>query len=586
MEQIADFVSIGDDEWVGSVAGDRFTVWTRGNAGEVYPNVVLPLTHSSGFEAGQRAMRAAIERSGLTTRKDFAEGSGVAVASGVFGGYAYLNLSFNRVMALRLPGGSIADVDMSFMGAADPPPHVGSKLDRSFLAGLRGIRYVFATLRTDALPQLQEDKHKIDALRESIGDVSEARDEDLRSCLERFGPIFEDLFETHLVVSGQAAICVAVLTKICDDKLADASMALRLLGGLGDIDSAAPSVSLYQLGRVVAADGELTAAFDAGLTGLEGRIAKLSNAAAEDFETRFEGFLNEFGSRGPNEWDIAAETWGTDHSLPLALIDRMRTADTSHDPEFQAARLTRDATLAKESAVSKLRGLNKWLFERSLRSATVCSQGRERAKTTIVAGIHELRLAARELARRTAERSGCDPSDMWFVTVSELDDFLAEPSLFGDIIARRRATYEKLSKLEPPFFFEGEPPPIETWQPRSRATEQTKPGTILTGLAGCSGIARGRARIVTHPGEPGQLGPGDVLVAPLTDPSWTPLFVPAEAVVVDVGAVMSHAVIVSRELGIPCVVSVTDATRSIPDGALIEVDGGAGTVTVISVPDD
>ena len=70
-------------------------------------------------------------------------------------------------------------------------------------------------------------------------------------------------------------------------------------------------------------------------------------------------------------------------------------------------------------------------------------------------------------------------------------------------------------------------------------------------------------------------------MAPLTDPSWTPLFVPVEAVVVDVGGQMSHAVIVSRELGLPCVVSVTGATGSIPDGAIIEVDGAAGTVTVL-----
>ena len=86
------------------------------------------------------------------------------------------------------------------------------------------------------------------------------------------------------------------------------------------------------------------------------------------------------------------------------------------------------------------------------------------------------------------------------------------------------------------------------------------------------------------PADPRGLKPGDVLVAPLTDPSWTPLVVPAEAVVLDVGAVMSHAVIVSRELGIPCAVSVRDATRRIPDGALIEVDGGRGTVTVLELP--
>lgn len=72
-----------------------------------------------------------------------------------------------------------------------------------------------------------------------------------------------------------------------------------------------------------------------------------------------------------------------------------------------------------------------------------------------------------------------------------------------------------------------------------------------------------------------------MLVAPITDPAWTPLFLPSAAVVVDVGALMSHAVIVSRELGIPCVVSVDGATRRIPDGALVEVDGTAGTVTVL-----
>jgi pyruvate,water dikinase len=87
--------------------------------------------------------------------------------------------------------------------------------------------------------------------------------------------------------------------------------------------------------------------------------------------------------------------------------------------------------------------------------------------------------------------------------------------------------------------------------------------------------------VVTDPSDPGDLGPGDVLVAPLTDPSWTPLFVPVEAVVVDVGGQMSHAVIVSRELGLPCVVAATGATTAILDGTLIEVDGAAGTIRIL-----
>ena len=78
------------------------------------------------------------------------------------------------------------------------------------------------------------------------------------------------------------------------------------------------------------------------------------------------------------------------------------------------------------------------------------------------------------------------------------------------------------------------------------------------------------------------LEPGEVLVAPITDAAWTPLFLVAGAVVVDVGALNSHAVVVSRELGIPCVLSVEDGTARLRDGMVLAVDGTAGTVTVAS----
>ncbi len=173
---------------------------------------------------------------------------------------------------------------------------------------------------------------------------------------------------------------------------------------------------------------------------------------------------------------------------------------------------------------------------------------------------------------------------MWFLVDTELDDYIASPASFAAIIADRRRVHAALSERIPPFFLAGQAPPLDEWERRDAILDSVDEGEVLTGLPGCLGVARGRARVVTDPADPRGLEPGDVLIAPITDPSWTPLFVPAEAVVVDVGAVMSHAVIVSRELGIPCAVSVTDATRKIPDGAIIEVDGSTGTVTVISLP--
>ena len=578
----AGFIPVGDGEYVGSNPSERFPVWTRGNAGEVYPHVIYPLTYTSSWDSGVRAMKAAVLKGGLIGNKDFSEGPDVAVASGVFGGYAYLNLTFARVTAIRFPGGKAEDVDISIMGQAEAPPHVAHPDDKSILASLRGLRHVVRTLRTKELPQLDADKAKVRDTRGRLGSLSQRTDDELRSEIDRLQPFFQELFTRHLFVSGQAAMMSGVLTKICEDNLDDPNMAIRLTAGIGDVESAAPSAALFRLGRLVADSDDLTAEFDSGLEGIEDRIAALDSRGAVEFAAHFERFLFDFGSRGPNEWDLGSEVWDTDHRLPLALIDRMRGADETHDPALQQQRLSTDRQIAVEDARSQLKGLTRKFFDRALQTTVLFSQGRERAKTTVVAGIHEVRMAVRELDRRAIERGGGgQKGDILFVTVDELDQYLTDPTSRSNDISERRRMFDFLSSLEPPFFIDGEMPPVETWPKRGGTLEHAMPGTVLTGLPGCTGLARGTARIVTSPGDPGALGPGDVLIAPLTDPAWTPLFVPADAVVVDVGAVMSHAAIVSRELGIPCVVSVTDASKKIRDGDIVEVDGDAGTVTII-----
>jgi rifampicin phosphotransferase len=156
------------------------------------------------------------------------------------------------------------------------------------------------------------------------------------------------------------------------------------------------------------------------------------------------------------------------------------------------------------------------------------------------------------------------------------------------VILERWALRERFAAVTPPFFISSQEqiPGIEEMEaaqgksrPKAAAT-----GEVLKGDGGSAGIARGPARIVLDPSDPRGLNPGDILVARLTDPAWTPLFLPASAVVVNVGALMSHAVIVSRELGIPCVVAVQNATDRIVDGAMLEVDGAAGTVKVLGMP--
>ena len=104
---------------------------------------------------------------------------------------------------------------------------------------------------------------------------------------------------------------------------------------------------------------------------------------------------------------------------------------------------------------------------------------------------------------------------------------------------------------------------------------------MLEGIPGSAGVARGAARIVTDISQAVDLEPGDVLIAPFTDAAWTPLFLSAAAVVVDMGGSVSHAVVVAREFGIPCVVSASNASRLIPQGAMVQVDGTNGLITIL-----
>jgi pyruvate,water dikinase len=103
---------------------------------------------------------------------------------------------------------------------------------------------------------------------------------------------------------------------------------------------------------------------------------------------------------------------------------------------------------------------------------------------------------------------------------------------------------------------------------------------VIKGVAASPGLATGTARVVHGPEDFEQMKPGDVLVAPITTPAWTPLFAMASAIVTDVGGPLSHGSIVAREYGIPAVLGTGVATRRIPDGQLITVDGNAGVVSV------
>ncbi|MGH9061745.1 MAG: PEP-utilizing enzyme, partial [Acidimicrobiales bacterium] len=167
--------------------------------------------------------------------------------------------------------------------------------------------------------------------------------------------------------------------------------------------------------------------------------------------------------------------------------------------------------------------------------------------------------------------------DVFYLQVDELDGL---PADVAGLVSRRRDEQRALAAIVPPVAFSGH------WQPTTTLAAVLTAGDTLHGLGVCGGRVRGRVRIV-RPDTIDDLQPGEVLVAKVTDVGYTPAFAYAAAVVTDLGGPMSHAAIVAREFGFPCVVNVHGATRRLPLGALVEVDGTTGEIRVLDLaPDD
>jgi pyruvate,water dikinase len=125
-------------------------------------------------------------------------------------------------------------------------------------------------------------------------------------------------------------------------------------------------------------------------------------------------------------------------------------------------------------------------------------------------------------------------------------------------------------------------PPISEWpKKKDRGGAVEAVGAVVQGVAGSPGTVTAKTRYISDLSHADELEVGEILVCSTTDPSWVPLFMIASAVICEIGAPGSHAVIVSRELGVPCVVSAAGASYKLPTGTLVDLDGSTGTITVV-----
>ena len=554
----------------------RFPLYCRGNVGEIVPEVATPLTSSITTPAFRHVFRSLFAGTGVFRREELDD---PAATGGLFGGYLYFNVSMMRTFAVRLPGMKPADIDAQMLGRSTAvPPYVRRPGDR---APARRPLIVFGLGRTALRrrpPDLDAGRAETIAWLRSL--PAAPTDDEVVALVEACTDRFASNLENLLVASMGAGIPMSLLERVAGRaEREEPGVFVRALSGLGTIETSRPAAALWSLGRVVASSPSLTAIFDDGVHGI---VARLREAGEDRFLRELEAFLAEFGHRGPNEVELASDTWATAPETALAAVERLRLAPDDVDPIAAGRRLADEREAATERILRAVAAPLRPAVRRLLATSARGAARREQAKGTLVLALSGVRSALFSLADRLVDDGVLpDRRSLFMVTSEELPELVRDPATMAEEIAARRARYEALNARVPPFFFDGAVPDPDTWPVRGEAVapgaSASRPES-LTGIGVSSGTARGRARIVRDPADPSAIQPGEVLVAPITDPAWTPLFLAAVAVVVEVGALQSHAAIVARELGIPAVVSVEGATARFADGDHLEVDGDRGVV--------
>ena len=569
---------------------ERWPHYTRANAGEVLPTPASPFGQSYGFDnCIMKGWQLGSTQTGFYELDEYRDSP--PEMCGFFGGYFYINLSCIRMQAVRNPAITVDQLDLAIFGdQPDSPKYEPHPEDEKPHLQPLADKHMQFVLSASEWPELHEERELADKERETRPDLKSLSDDELLKRLRDLQPLIENLSRNQMVSAGSSGIAPGMLAAV-GEAVGDPSIPVRLLASLGDIDSAAPSFAIWEMSRLVRNSDVLSDIFDSHSESIFEELNKSDSEEAVKFLEQFNRFLYEYGSRGANEWELSSETWETQPSIALKAIDQVRSQDDDRSPEIAAERLASEREDLVEEVREKLKEIGNDELTATFEGAIVAANMmvfRERSKTTLVKPLHESRMAIRELGRRHLEVGTIDSSEQIFMLLDEeLEAFVEDPSSFTEKLAKRYEDWKALWILEPPFFIKnGVVPGLSEWDKKATEdkTSTLSSGDVLSGVPGSPGITQGRARIVLDPSNPPDLQPGDIMVAPITDPAWTPLFLAVEAVIVNVGAQISHAVIVSRELGIPCVVSVNEATKLIDDGTTLKIDGTTGEVTILELP--
>jgi pyruvate,water dikinase len=355
------------------------------------------------------------------------------------------------------------------------------------------------------------------------------------------------------------------------------ALADQLIAGGSDVVSAQPVRLLAALAARARGDARLNGLLAGDATGRAVWDALHADPAFAEVAGGLREFLERFGDRCPDELKLEAASYA---DSPEALVQVLRAcAAAGSVPAGRGEELRAQAeTLVRERLPAERGALFFAVVEQARR--VVRERENSRFERTRAFGVIR-RLFSAMGARLAGAGALADPRDVFYLTTSELFAWLDGHSASGDLrglVAARRAEFDAYRLLpEPPHRFATRGPPALSALEPFPHPGGPPPAGVLRGTGCCPGVVRAAVRVIRDPRQPGELA-GRILVAEQTDPGWTLLFPAAAGVLVERGSILSHAALVARELGVPCVVGIPGLLDRLRDGEVVEMDGATGIV--------
>lgn len=506
--------------------------WTTANIGEAAPGVQTPLSMWSWIRGMSAGVAAAGRAIGVFTERNGFDGPIVLP----FYGRAAMSVDFLKLVAERMPladpSAVVAGVlghapdGMEFTKTARYIPNVALRLPLSLITVPRQV----------GLCAVQWDQWWRDFLYRT--EIAQADPSTIRALLREA----VERHEKSVIIQ-----CVGVFAAV--QPVHDAMVRMIVLAGAGD-----------------------ESALTAPVGGAESRVIRDLWAASRDRLSVSE-LLDRHGFHGPMEGEASNRVWREDSAPVTRMIEQYRDRPESDSPDERERALVASRTAAKAEFLRAVPGR----YQPAARALlALCERRlplRGVAKRSMLQGLDAVRASSRRLGEVLSATGEIDsPEDIFYLTPDEaVGPGLADAR---ELIQRRRERRFQYHRFDLPASWCDEPEPIIVNSQNASSLE-------IDGVGVSAGIVEGIARVVLDPTF-SDVEPDEVLVAPTTDPSWASIMFISSALVVDIGGPLSHAAVVAREIGLPCVVNTRDATRRINSGDRVRVDGSTGKVTIVA----